>query len=219
MSRFEFKNIKTDGDGITVLDDGHSDDAPSRVKEVLNKVLNEKQTEEVIDTLGGNSRKFLMNEFFIKHHIPMYKKRPIYWLLCSNKKNYGFYIYNLKFTQDMLYSLIRKYIDPRMNLEKSKLRDYHKKKEKTGILKEKREIDKFIVKSEDFIDELELFKTEIQKVIDTGFKPDIDDGVILNMAYLYKLIPWKEPEKYYKDLKNGKYKWSHVSYYFNKKER
>jgi len=40
------------------------------------------------------------------------------------------------------------------------------------------------------------------------------DGVILNMASLYKLIPWKEPEKYYKELQQGKYQWSQISRIF-----
>lgn len=82
----------------------------------------------------------------------------------------------------------------------------------------KREIDKFIAKSEELLDELEAFKNDVQEVIDTGFKPDIDDGVILNMAPLCKLIPWKEPEKYYKELQKGKYEWAHVSQYFVKEK-
>jgi len=34
------------------------------------------------------------------------------------------------------------------------------------------------------------------------------------MAPLYKLIPWKEPEKYYKELQQGKYEWSQISRIF-----
>lgn len=218
MGRFIVEGIEADDDGITVLDEGHSDDTPARIREVLNKVLNERQTNEVITVLGGDLRRFLLNDFFTKCHIPMYKKRPVYWLLRSIKKNYGFYIYNLKFTQDTLYSLIRKYLEPKMNLEKSKLADLHEKKESVPTPNEKREIDKFIAKSEELLDELEAFKNDVQEVIDTGFKPDIDDGVILNMAPLCKLIPWKEPEKYYKELQKGKYEWAHVSQYFVKEK-
>ena len=72
-------------------------------------------------------------------------------------------------------------------------------------------MEKRIVKHEDFIEEIEVFKKDVQEVINTGFTPDIDDGVILNMAPLYKLIPWKEPEKYFNELKEGKYEWSSVS--------
>ena len=97
-----------------------------------------------------------------------------------------------------------------------RLKDIYHKKETVNIPKEERGMEKLIAKSEEFIVELELFKQNIQEVIDTGFKPDIDDGVILNMAPLYKLIPWKEPEKYYKNLQMGQYEWAHVSRYFKK---
>jgi len=216
MGRFEVNGIKPDDDGITVMDEGHSDDIPIKILDVLNKILNEKEAKEVINIIGGELRKFLMNDFFIKYHIPMYKKRPVYWLLQTAKKNYGFYIYNLKFTQDTLYSLIQKYIVPRINLEKLRLKDIYKKRDTVKTPKEKREMENIIVKSEEFTEELKLFKQNIQEIIDTGFKPDIDDGVILNMAPLYKLIPWKEPEKYYKNLQMGQYEWAHVSRYFKK---
>jgi len=216
MGRFEVNGIKPDDDGITVMDEGHSDDATARVQDVLDKILNEKEAKEVINIIGRDLRKFLMNDFFVKYHTPMYKKRPVYWLLQTAKRNYGFYIYNLKFTQDTLYSLIQKYIVPRINLEKLRLKDIYNKKETANTQKEKREIENLIVKSEGFMEELKLFKQNIQEVIDTGFKPDIDDGVILNMAPLYKLIPWKEPEKYYKDLQMGRYEWANVSKYFKK---
>lgn len=205
MGRFKANGIKSDDDGITVLDEGHSDDTPARVRDVLEKILNEKEAKEVIDIIGGDLRKLLKNDFFIKYHIPMHKKRPVYWLLQTAKKNYGFYIYNLKFNQDTLYSLIQKYIVPRINLEKLRLKDIYNKKYATSTPKEEREMEKLIVKSEEFLEELELFKQDIQEVIDTGFKPNIDDGVILNMAPLYKLISWKEPEKYYKNLQMGQY--------------
>jgi len=216
MGRFKVDSIKPDDDGITVMDEGHSDDATARVRDVLDKILNENEAKEVINIIGGDLRKFLMNDFFIKYHIPMYKKRPVYWLSQTVKKNYGFYIYNLKFNQDTLYSLIQKYIVPRINLEKLRLMDIYNKKETVKIPKEEKEMEKLIAKSEEFLEELELFKQDIQEVIDTGFKPDIDDGVILNMAPLYKLIPWKEPEKYYKNLQMGQYEWAHVSRYFKK---
>lgn len=216
MGRFGVNGIKPDDDGITVMDEGHSDDVTARIQDVLDKILNEKEAKEVINIIGGDLRKFLMNDFFVKYHIPMYKKRPMYWLLQTAKKNYGFYIYNLKFTQDTLYSLIQKYIDPRINLEKLRLKGIYNKKDAVNTPKEKREIDNLIAKSEDFLEELRAFKRDIQEVIDTGFKPDIDDGVILNMAPLYKLIPWKEPEKYYKNLQMDQYKWAHVSRYFKK---
>jgi len=213
MGKFEVGGVKPDDDGVLVFDEGHTDDVPIRVREVLEKILGNKRTEEVIRRLGGDLRKFLISEFFIKHHLKMYKKRPIYWLLLSGKKNYGFYIYNLKFTQDTLYSLINKYTEPKINFEKSRLSELHIKKDEVEG-REKRDIEKLIVRGEELLEELEHFKKDINEVIALRYKPNIDDGVILNMAPLYKLMSWKEPEKYYKELQEGKYEWSQISRIF-----
>jgi len=40
---------------------------------------------------------------------------------------------------------------------------------------------------------------------------DLNDGVILNIAPLWELVPWKEPQKYWEELKEGKYSWSHIA--------
>lgn len=219
MGRFNYKEIKTDDDGICVLDEGHADDLPKNVYKSLEILLNEKNALEVVETINRETtdnpvevlRKFLNREFFIDWHLPMYKKRPIYWLLQSKKRNYGFYIYNQKFTNESLYSLIQRYIIPKIQLENAKLKDLMIKRN-TASGMEKRKIETEISRVEELIDEIEQFENDIKEVINTDFKPDIDDGVILNMAPIYKLIPsWKEPEKYYKDLKEGKYEWSTVS--------
>lgn len=43
------------------------------------------------------------------------------------------------------------------------------------------------------------------------YKPHIDDGVLLNMAPLWELIPsWQaEPKKAWKALERGDYDWAH----------
>ena len=212
MGRFKVEEIQID-DGILVFDEGHPDDAPIRIKEALEKILGDERGEEVIKVLGGDLRKFLISDFFIKYHIKMYKKRPIYWLFSSEKKNYGFYIYNLKFTQDTLYSLINKYTEPKINFEKSRLSELHIKRDKVEG-REKRDIEKLIVRGKELLEELEHFKKDINEVIALGYRPNIDDGVILSMAPFYKLIPWKEPKRYYKELQQGKYKWSQISRIF-----
>jgi len=101
MGRFQTDVIIPDDDGICALDEGHADDFPKLIYDVLVRVINEKSVNEVITIINQNPsdkpldvlRKFLEKDFSTKWHIPMYKKRPIYWLLQSRKKNYGLYIY------------------------------------------------------------------------------------------------------------------------------
>ena len=73
-------------------------------------------------------------------------------LLQTAKKNYWFYIYNLKFNQDTIYSLIQKYIVPRINLEKLRVKDIYYKKETINTPKEKREMEKLMANLKNLID-------------------------------------------------------------------
>lgn len=219
MGRFNYEGIEADDDGICVLDEGHNDDLPKNVYQALEILLNEKEAKEVVETINEGLtdnpidvlRKFLNRKFFITWHIPMYKKRPVYWLLQSSKKNYGFYLYNLKLNNTSLYQMVEKYINPKIQLEKNSYQSLFVQRDTVTDSKEKRRIENLLSKSEELAGELEEFKKNVQEVIDLKFQPDIDDGVILNMAPLYKLIPWKEPEKFYKELQKGNYEWSTVS--------
>jgi len=211
MGKYNINGITPDDDGIAVIDKGHTDDLTRKIEIVLSKIVGVKSTDEIIKIIGGDLRKFLNYEFFIKHHIKIYKKKPIYWLLQTSKKHYSFYIYNIKFTSDTLYSLIQKYINPRIKLEESRLVELKEKDSRISLGKEKREIGKLIDKSMEFLEELNKFKEKINEVIDSGYRPYIDDGVILNMAPLYRLTPWREPEKYFRELQEGRYEWSNIS--------
>jgi hypothetical protein len=72
-------------------------------------------------------------------------------------------------------------------------------------------IEKEIEKKADFVVELKEFRDTMEKIAQSGYDPDFDDGVILNMAPLHKVIPWKEPAKYWKELEAGDYDWAHIA--------
>lgn len=68
--------------------------------------------------------------------------------------------------------------------------------------------------------DLEAFEAAIRRVLEqknergetVGWTPEIDDGVMLNLAPLRELMPsWKEPEKFWQELEEGKYDWSYTA--------
>ncbi|MGA1826091.1 MAG: hypothetical protein ACMUIP_15655 [bacterium] len=208
---FERLRKLADEDGIMVLDAGHPDDLPSRVEETLAILHGDTESRNLITLLGGDLRRFLEREFFTKWHIPTYKKRPIYWLLQSFKKSYGIYLYHERLTADSIFSIQEKYINPKITYEKNHLAELKEKLTSMTEGREKREREKEIEKREIIIDELIEFQKRIKQVIERGYDPDINDGVILNMAPLHELIPWPEPKKYWKELEEGKYNWAHMA--------
>jgi len=45
---------------------------------------------------------------------------------------------------------------------------------------------------------------------DLHLEPDLNDGVVLNIAPLWELVPWKEAKEYWEELLEGKYEWSGI---------
>ena len=44
-----------------------------------------------------------------------------------------------------------------------------------------------------------------------GYEPNLDDGVLLNIAPFHELTPWKEAQAYWKELTEGAYAWSTIA--------
>ncbi|MBI5606695.1 MAG: hypothetical protein HY879_25475 [Deltaproteobacteria bacterium] len=66
---------------------------------------------------------------------------------------------------------------------------------------------------EQFISELHDFANKLRRVANLHLDFDLNDGVILNIAPLWELVPWKEPKKYWEELQEGKYDWSYIAYH------
>lgn len=214
-----------DPDGIMVLDEGHPDDLPSKIEEVLTLMLGEHEAQQVLATIIEEKspnkvkfRKFMERDFFSKHHLKLYRKRPIYWLLQTTNKNYGFYISHERIDKDTLFKLQKNYIDPKLNLIDQQLREISGRlgklegREYRLLAKEKEQFEELYQEIQEFSEKLNNvlnLQDENGKVV--GYDPDINDGIILNMAPLHELIPWNEPLKYWKELQEGKYDWAHMA--------
>ena len=69
---------------------------------------------------------------------------------------------------------------------------------------------KEIEQEEDFISELRDFEEKLRRAANLHLEPDLNDGVVLNIAPLYELVPWKEAKSYWDELLDGKYEWSSI---------
>ena len=200
-----------DDDGIMVLDAGHPDDLPARVDEALNLLVGETASKEVIQVLGVDLRKFFELEFFAKWHIPMHKKRPVYWFLQSPKKKYGVWVFHERLNKDSPFRIRTEYVEPKINLLESQIAELRGKRD--GVEgREKRALEKEIGNLIDILDDVWEFSKRLIFIIEErGYVPHIDAGVLLNMATLWELIPsWQsEPKKAWEALERGDYDWSY----------
>ncbi len=69
---------------------------------------------------------------------------------------------------------------------------------------------KEVEKQEDFLSELRDFEDKLRRAANLNLEPDLNDGVVLNIAPLHELAPWKEAKKYWEELLEGKYEWSSI---------
>jgi len=204
-------------DGIAVLDEGHPRDLAKLILQALELMLGETAAREVIQTgASGDLRKFLEKDYFTAWHFKWYRKRPVYWPIQSSKRSYGFVLFHEKITRETFYAIQREpYLDTQRNAVAFKIGDLQSASARlTGASRKKAE--KELDEQRKLADELAEFAKDLEAITLGGYEPKpnwIDDGVILRMAPLWKVIPiWKnEPKKYWERLEAGDFDWSHIA--------
>ncbi len=210
-----------DPDGIMVLDKGHPDDLAANVVKALEIMLGEEGAKEVVMEAAGLKRgmdtedalrQYLGGKFF-KEHIQQYRKRPVYWLLQSPKKKYGVWVFHERITKDTLYRILgEEYVGAKIRLLESRMKELQKALEEAQG-REKRRLEKELANLGDELTDVKEFARRIEAVLQRGYEPNIDDGVLINMAPLWELLPsWQaEPKKCWQALERGDYDWSHMA--------
>jgi len=104
--------LKIAWDGILVEDADHSRDVVRHVRAVLDLLWVERADaieQEITKALGvAKLREYLANpRGFFEDHVKRYTKSrrraPIYWLLQSNKRSYGLWLYYQRLDADLLF--------------------------------------------------------------------------------------------------------------------
>ena len=73
-----------------------------------------------------------------------------------------------------------------------------------------KKLDKEIDCQEEFVSELRDFEEKLRRAANLHLDPDLNDGVVLNIAPLHELVPWKEARAYWDALMKGEYEWSTI---------
>ena len=71
-----------------------------------------------------------------------------------------------------------------------------------------KQLEKQIDRQESLISELQDFQDKLRRAANLNLEPDLNDGVVLNIAPLWELVPWNEAKKYWLELTANKYEWS-----------
>lgn len=222
-------------DGVLVDDPGHRRDIVGRIREVLRFVYGADRAgaieDEALDILrNGGTRPASLRDWlrgqragglglsFFDFHIRRYsksrRKAPIYWRLCTNsgrrQSRYGVWLYCHRLTDDTLWTVLNDYVGPRREREERKAEELKRRIEGAP----RSEVHGLEGEREEAIsvrEELESFEGELRKVAEGGWAPELDDGVVINLAPLHAIVPWQEPENAWTKLERGDYDWAHLA--------
>lgn len=213
--------LRVDWDDVLANDAEHSDDIVRRVRDALEVIWKDRVEaieKEACEVLGieelrdyfGKPGKGGFWDDHVSHYSRSRRKAPIYWLLQSSRKNYALWLYYHRLDKDLLFKALVKYVEPKIQREINRLDEMRRQKQTGGEGQGTKKLDKEIERKEDFLSELRDFEDKLRRAADLHLEPDLNDGVVLNIAPLHELVPWKEAKKYWEELLEGKYEWSSI---------
>jgi hypothetical protein len=204
-------------DGVLVDDPGHPRDVLRAVRSVFETVFDDANARwhEAAELLGTPDLRTWFARDFFEPHIKRYsksrRKAPIYWQLATASGSYSVWIYIHRATADTLFRVLNDFVGPKLDHERAKLDGLTQDAGANPSAAQRREIEQH----ETFVGELQALKTEVARVAPL-WKPNLDDGVILNFAPLWRLVPqsrsWQgECKKAWDKLVAGDYDWAHLA--------
>jgi hypothetical protein len=234
--------LRISWDGVLVDDPGfngdrpHRDDIVRRVREVFDLLWKDKSHEieqEACDILGVSDLRdyFRKPAGFFQDHLKRYsksrRKAPIYWPLSTASGSYTIWLYYHRMNNQTLYGAVNKYVEPKIAEVQKEVdsMQYAVEAREKGIslspptaysLLPTSELRKQWEEARAFLGELRDLREELLRIAALPYKPDLNDGVIINAAPfhgLFRLRSWaKDTEDCWKKLAKGDYDWAHSAY-------
>jgi len=206
-------------DGILVDDPGHDRDLTGRVRQVFRQVFGAgvdalwQEAAEILDPRGRDPRGWLTGNCFAEHirrYSKSRRKAPIYWQLATPSASYSVWLYVHRLTKDSFYQVLNDFVTPKLQHEERKLVALVQDGGANPTGGQRMEI----AEQEGFVAELRAFREEVARVAPL-WNPDLNDGVIINFAPLWRLVPqhraWqKEVKECWDRLAAGDYDWAYL---------
>lgn len=204
--------------GILVDDEGHPEDIITRVREVIEVIWKEKDgdiEQEACEILGVDSLRdyFRKPGNFFAEHLKRYSKSrrqaPIYWPLSTASGSYTIWLYYQRLSDQTLYRCVNDYIEPKLKQVMDSTRQL---RQKTGRSRqEERDLEELLNLEQELLE----FRDELLRVA-ASWKPDLNDGVQITAAPLWKLFRFPKWRTTLKEtwgkLEKGDYDWAHLAY-------
>lgn len=210
--------------GILVDDPGHPEDIEHRIREVIEVIWKDRAAaieQEVCGILSVESlRDYLRRPSgFFADHLKRYSKSrrqaPIYWPLSTASGLYTVWVYYHRLNDDFLYTVVNGFVTLKMiEVERHLVRIEGNLQTTTG--REATKLREAFEEANSLLEELHDFKAEVLRIAALPYKPNLNDGVLITAAPLWKLFrlpKWRNDLKEcWEQLEAGEYDWAHLAY-------
>jgi type II restriction/modification system DNA methylase subunit YeeA len=199
----QYKTFPADDDGIVPLletDWGIRDDATERFVEFIGVAWPKEHLEEnlkfVADSLGPvrdespreTIRRYFATGFF-KHHLAMYKRRPIYWLFSSGKRRaFQCLVYLHRYNEGTLARMRTEYVIPLQGKIAARIDQLEADKTQATGTSQRKKLEKEQDDLKNRRDELLKFDEKLKSYADMRISLDLDDGVKVNYGKFGELL-------------------------------
>lgn len=148
-------------------------------------------------------------------HLRQYSKSrraaPIYWFLSISSTRFSIWLYYHRLTRDTFWRVLNDFVKPKVAQEERRLSGLRSEAGEAPSPSQRRAIQE----QESFVAELATFRDDIETVAPL-WNPNLDDGVLLNFAPLWKLVPqlpsWqRDLRQCWQKLCCGDYDWAHIA--------
>jgi len=203
-----------------IIDDSNinSNNIEGQIRKLLNliwKANSDNIEQEMCGFLKVNSIREFINlpSQFFTDHLNRYSKgrrsAPIYWPLSTPSCSYTLWLYYHRLNNQTLYTCVNDFVDPKLKQVSEEAARLRLKKSRSAA--DEKELERLT----DFERELKDFREELLRVAKL-WKPNLNDGVEITAAPLWKLFqqkPWqKRLKETWQKLEAGEYDWAHLAY-------
>ena len=210
----EFENDPNMNVGILHDDPGAEQDLCLHVERVSAELLRAGPGIEPFSNGELATRRYFASSFFethIKRYSASRRKAPVYWQLATPSTSYSVWCYYHRLNRNTFFQVANDYVAPKVDHEERKLNELRQEAGPDPSSKQRKAIDE----QENFVAELRTFAAEVNRVVPL-WNPNLNDGVIINFAPLWRLVPqhkaWqKECKACWDKLVQGDYDWAHLA--------
>ena len=198
----QYQTFPADDDGIIPMmeTDWFSDDASHRLVEFISVAWPKEHLEEnltfIADSLGPNRneqprdtiRRYFATGFY-KHHLSMYKRRPIYWLFSSGKQRaFQCLVYLHRYHEGTLSRMRTEYVIPLQGKIASRLDQLADDIAAASSTAHRKRLEKERDTLRKQHTELQAFDEQLRHYADQRISLDLDDGVKVNYGKFGDLL-------------------------------